>query len=233
MPLTAEKPKCMVEYKNSAIIDYIIQVSEKCSIDKNVVVTGYCDRTLKKHLENHTIAYYHNNKFDCTNMVYSFFCAEPEFDDDIIVSYSDIIYSEKILKKLIDSENEISVVVDKKWKELWEQRFDDPLQDAETMKIGKNGNILELGKKTQRYDEIEGQYIGLIKFSANAINKIKSFYHSLDKAAIYDTKNFENMYMTSFIQLIIDNKIADVRPVFIEGGWVEIDSSSDLAVEMV
>ena len=35
------------------------------------------------------------------------------------------------------------------------------------------------------------------------------------------------MYMTSLIQLIIDN-LMSVKPVYIKGGWLEIDSVSDL-----
>jgi hypothetical protein len=44
---------------------------------------------------------------------------------------------------------------------------------------------------------------------------------------MYDGKDFDNMYMTSFIQSIINN-IMDVKPVYIEGGWLEIDSLEDL-----
>ena len=35
------------------------------------------------------------------------------------------------------------------------------------------------------------------------------------------------MFMTSFIQMIIDN-LLNVTPVFIDGGWIELDSLSDL-----
>ena len=40
------------------------------------------------------------------------------------------------------------------------------------------------------------------------------------------------MYMTSFIQMIIDN-LVDVKPVFIKGGWVEVDCADDIGVEIV
>ena len=35
------------------------------------------------------------------------------------------------------------------------------------------------------------------------------------------------MYMTSFIQMIINN-LMNVKPTFINGGWIEIDSLDDL-----
>jgi len=105
--------------------------------------------------------------------------------------------------------------------------MDNPLDDAETMKIDKDENIVELGKKPQGYYDIEAQYIGLIKVSSKALPLIRDFYHSLDKKADYDGKDFDNMYMTSFLQMIID-KLMPIQAVRINGGWLEIDSVSDL-----
>ena len=102
-----------------------------------------------------------------------------------------------------------------------------PLSDAETLKLNENNEIIELGKKPNSYDEIEAQYIGLIKIKKEVLFKVKDFYYSLDKTAFYDGKDFENMYMTTFIQLIIE-ELMPVKAVRIDGGWVEIDSLSDL-----
>ena len=44
---------------------------------------------------------------------------------------------------------------------------------------------------------------------------------------MYDGNNYDNMYMTTFIQMIIDN-LLEVKPIYINGGWVEIDSLVDL-----
>lgn len=105
--------------------------------------------------------------------------------------------------------------------------MENPLTDAETMKIDESNNILELGKKPKNINEIQGQYIGLIKISKNILPKVIDFYENLDKNKIYDGKNFDNMYMTSFIQLIIDN-LFKAKAELIEGGWLEIDSLQDL-----
>jgi len=230
-PYTNDRPKCMVEYENKPIIDYILDTAENCDLKDIAVVNGYKKDILEKYLEKRELSFFTNKDFDTTNMVYTLFCAEEFLDDDIIISYADIIYSEEILNKLMKNEDNFSVVVDRKWRELWEQRMDNPLADAETLKI-KDGNIIELGKKAYSYDDIEGQYIGLIKISKNLINKVKKYYSGLDKDTLYDGKDFNNMYMTSFIQMIINN-LADVKPVFIDGGWLEIDEASDLKVKPV
>lgn len=231
-PLTDDRPKCMVEYKGKPIINYILDILCAAEIDNIAVVGGYKMNVLKKHLSGYELQWYENRDYEKTNMVSSFFCARDFFDDDIVLSYSDIMYSGEIIEALLRDNSDFSVVVDKKWRELWQKRMENPLLDAETMKIDAKGYITELGKKPTSYDAIGGQYIGLVKISKDAIKKLVTLYDSLDKDAIYDGKSYQNMYMTSFIQMVIDCMMP-AKAVFVEGGWIEIDTSSDLKLSAV
>ncbi|EKK0830894.1 sugar nucleotidyltransferase, partial [Campylobacter lari] len=121
-------------------------------------------------------------------------------------------------------------IVDKSWKELWTKRFKNLLDDAETLKL-KDGFITELGKQAKSYDEIQGQYIGLFKFSYQFLKEVLKTYNKLDKTQFYDGKNFQNMYMTSFLQILID-KYKNAKAIEINGNWCEIDFMSDLKVEI-
>jgi len=225
-PLTDNKPKCMVEYHNKPIIDYILDVASECNIRDVAIVNGYKKQVLEKYLENRDITFFTNEKFDTTNMVSTLFNAKDFMNDDIIISYADIIYKKEILEKLITSNEDFNVVIDKDWRTLWSLRMENPLEDAETLRV-VDGNIVELGKKPNNYDDIEGQYIGLIKISKSTMARVTAFYESLDKGKLYDGQVYDNMYMTSLIQMIIDN-LVDVKPVFINGGWIEIDSVEDI-----
>lgn len=230
-PYTDDRPKCMVEYRNRPIIDYILETADAAGISDIAVVNGYRKDVLTEYLGRGRLTYYTNERYNSTNMVSTLFSAQDFMDDDLIISYADIIYSKEILCALAASGDDFSVVVDRKWKELWSQRMANPLDDAETLKLS-DGKIIELGKKAKSYDEIQGQYIGLIKISKNVLNRVIDFYHSIDKSKVYDGKDFDNIYMTSFIQLIIDN-LLDVKPVFIDGGWIEIDEVGDLKASIV
>lgn len=230
-PHTEDKPKCMVEFQNKPIIDSILENIIEQNIKDISIITGYKNEVLKSYItekyENNNINIYENVNYHKTNMVSTLFNARNELNDDVIISYSDIIYKKDILDELTNSEDDITVVVDKEWRKLWELRMDNPLEDAETLKLNSNGDILELGKKPGSYDDIEGQYIGLIKISKDKISKVIDFYDNLPKNKVYDGKDFENMYMTTFIQLLIDNGFK-VSSLIINGGWLEIDSVEDL-----
>ncbi len=230
-PLTKDKPKCMVEYKGKPIIDYILETIDRCNLKDISIVGGYKFEILKKHLGNKELIYYKNTEYHSSNMVYSLFSAKEFMDDDLIISYSDIVYEESVLKKLIGATSDLNIVIDKEWKELWDQRMENPLDDAETLKLTDN-KISEIGKKPNSFNDIEGQYIGLIKISKNIIKDVVSFYESLPTDKLYDNKDFNNMYMTSFLQLLIDNSY-DAVPTFIDGGWIEVDCISDLNTNFV
>jgi choline kinase len=227
-PHTDSVPKCMVMLNGKPLIHYQLETARRVGITDIIVVGGYKAEVLREYLEDKNVRLLVNNKFSVTNMVSTFFCAESELTGDVIISYSDIVYSTQVLKKIIHCNDSLTTVVDLNWRELWSKRMENPLEDAETMKLNKDGFITELGKKTTDYHEIEGQYIGLTKISDSVIDKVICFYHQLDKNIIYDGKDFNNMYMTSFLQLMINNNMP-LKATMISGGWFEVDSNDDLS----
>lgn len=230
-PYTEDRPKCMVEFQNQKIIDWIFQAMRINEIQSIVVITGYHSEVLVQYLTeqypNVNLIFYHNADYASTNMVETLFCAQKEFDDDVIISYGDIVYRKEVIQKFIETEGEVSVVIDQNWKKLWELRMEDPLQDAETLKFDTAYNIREIGKKPKSYEEIEGQYMGVIKIKKEAFQKVKALYNDLDRNQLYDGQPFQKMYMTTLLQLFIDSGI-QVKACLIQGGWVEIDTVEDL-----
>jgi choline kinase len=200
----------------------------ECGVTDITLATGYRDDALR-YLGLRTV---HNSAFASTNMVYTMFASESALVCDTMISYSDIIYSSSVLRTLLDSEDDFSVVVDSRWRELWEMRMQDPLSDAETMKLSPKGYIQELGGSPASLDEIEGQYIGLLKISARVLKELSSFYHALDRHKSYGGRSLVQMHMTTFIQLVINN-LMPVKAVMVAGGWLEIDTPTDLTCSPV
>jgi len=224
-PLTNNLPKCMVELNGKPILYHQIECLRRNGIIDINVCVGYA----RNKINCDSVKYYYNPEFSKTNMVYTLFCAKEllNSDDDILISYGDIVYNDKVLNTIVNDKSKIGVVVDRNWFDYWSERMENPLDDAETLKIDEQGYIYELGKKPTSYDEIEGQYVGLIKFRAGIISSITNLYETLDRNLMYDGKDFNNMYMTTFLQLI-SNNVTPLTPVYINNGWIEIDTPSDL-----
>jgi choline kinase len=164
-------------------------------------------------------------------MVWSLFCAEDELKGDVIVSYGDIVYSGEILKSLLQSTSDIAVVIDKNWESYWSLRNDNPLDDAETLKLRNDGTISEIGQKPKSLSEIDGQYMGLIKLSSYGVEQLKHIFHSSVKKGSLLGKKIETAYMTDLLQAIIQSgERVTAVPTYSE--WVEVDTVKDLKLEV-
>lgn len=224
-PYTDTTPKCLIEIAGRSLLDRQIEVFLRHGIDDITVVTGHA----ADKITDARVSTRHSPEFDITNMVYSLFAASDILatGEDVIVSYGDIVYEHSVLAGLIGSEAPISISIDVNWRPYWESRMTDPLADAETLRLDDYGNVIELGKRPSNYSQIQGQYIGLIKFDKVLSVQLSTIYESLDSEGSYDGRTPDNMYMTSFLQLLIDSGWrAGSAPI--ENGWLELDTTDDL-----
>lgn len=223
-PYTADCPKCLTELGGQALIERQLGVLRSGGIDDIVIVAGYRAEMLRLAGTRQAV----NAAWETTNMVESLFAAESEFGDDLIVAYSDIIYEPKVLNALLDSEADISVIVDQGWRAYWEFRFSDPLSDAESLRMTAEGEITEIGSKAAQIDEIQAQYIGLMRFKGNGLNHLREAYRSMQKTdrPWKQKRPVEKAYMTDLLmEIILLNH--PVMAVPVSNGWLEIDTVSD------
>ena len=220
-PYTESCPKCLTELGGRTLLNYQIGTLRTCGITNIIVVTGY----LGEMLQSPGWECVENPLWAETNMVESLFTAETKFTSDMIVAYSDIVYEPRVLQALLDSDADISVVVDRQWRALWEQRFTDPLSDAESLRIDRNGDILEIGQRPDSCDQIEAQYIGLMRFKGQGVEELRKGYTALRNADL-SGRPAEQAYMTDLLSELISAKCA-LHAVPVDGGWLEVDTVED------
>ncbi len=217
-PITNDRPKPLVELGGQSLLERNVETLKSAGVTDQLVVTGYRADQIE------TLGYetVHNEVYDETEMVYSLFCAADQFPEDrnLLISYGDIVYSESVVERLRACDAPLCVVVDHAWRALWERRFDDPLSDAETLTL-ENGRITELGAKPDSYDQIDGQYIGLMTVRADYIDAFEELYYELSEGGETSVE------MTTFIQRVINDGWT-VEAVPIEGQWLEVDTTEDL-----
>lgn len=224
-PLTNDRPKGMVEVGGKSLLERQLELFRAVGIDNIVVVGGYCHNTLPSAGITKRI----NDEFETTNMVYSLFCAEQDLlgEDSVIISYGDIMYSKRVLDAVIAAPSSFNVVVDLDWYDYFSQRSDDVLSDAESLTL-EDGRITNIGATANSIEEIQGQYIGLMKFDRAAIESISKIYHEslTDGSSIGWGRPIRSAYLTDLLQECV-NRGADVHSVPIHGEWCEIDTPHD------
>jgi len=214
---TEDKPKCLNYLGDKTILERQVSVLRLAVVDEIIIVAGYKAEMLKKF----GFKTYTNPRWAKTSVLRSLLCAAEEFTEPVIVSYSDIFYGRDTMSRLLKENKDAVVVYDLDWKKLWTARFKDPLDDAESFKIGPDNRITEKEKRVKYMDEIKGQYTGIMRFTPKAFGWIKDF------AVKQKDDVLDKMDMTSLLQ----NLIALGRPIYgmaIRGGWCEIDTKRDL-----
>ena len=218
-PITNDRPKPLVELGGQSLLERNVETLERAGVTDQLVVTGYRADQIRD-LGYDTV---HNDVYDETEMVYSLFCAADEFPDgrDLLISYGDILYDQSVVDEILSCDAPMCVVVDRDWRALWSERFESPLDDAETLQVDHQGHITEIGSTPDGYDEIEGQYIGLLKLRHDYVDEFQNVYQTLSDGG---TTSVE---MTHFLQHLIDTGWS-VQAVPIEGNWLEVDTIEDL-----
>lgn len=236
-PMTDNCPKCMVKVNGTSIIERQLATMYSCGIKQEdiTVIAGYKNEVLKAALKGTSIQVIVNEEYETTNMVCSLMCARNlmEQEEDILVSYGDIIYSKEVLKKILDSLENISVVVDDGWYEYWSRRNENPLDDAETLMFDAEDYLTEIGQKTTELAKVQSQYIGLMRFKENGLKAIldvckEAKERTATGISLWRTdRSYAKMYMTDLLQGLIDEG-HKLRALHINRGWFEIDDVDDL-----
>ncbi len=216
--LTDAKPKCLVEIGGRSLLDRQIAALTAAGCVEIGIVHGWQGHMLAQD----GLRRFANPNWQTTNMVRSLECAAAWLGADIcLVSYSDIFYPASAAAKLAACDAPLAIAYDPHWLTLWQQRFADPLADAETFRRSADGQLREIGGKTKNAAEIEGQYMGLLRFAPAGWTSVAAYLASLPAAAA------DRLDMTGLLKALLAQGTA-IHTVAVEGPWGEVDSASDL-----
>lgn len=224
---TENLPKGMLSFKGKTIIQRQIEMYRKCGINNIIIVRGFA----ADKIAYEGVRYYTNEDYANTNMVESFMVARSEFDDDIIVSYSDILFEEQILMGMMKSSADFAVAVDDNWKEYWKRRYGKIDFDTESLSIDEDNNIIELGLENPAVEDIDARYVGLLKFSKDGLKYIENimedaYLNYKDKPWQQSGKTVRKAYMTDLLNAVIESG-KQVKAERFCNGWIEFDTNED------
>lgn len=224
---TENLPKGMLEFMGKTIIERQIEIYRRCGINNIIVVRGFA----ADKISYEGIRYYTNEDYANTNMVESLMAAKTEFDDDIILSYSDILFDEQMLKAMMESKEDFAVAVDDDWKVYWQKRYGRVDFDTESLSLDEEDNIVELGLEAPKLEDIDARYIGLLKFSKAGLNHIEAIMQEAylkfeDKPWQQSGKTVRKAYMTDLLQAVIESG-RKVKAERFRRGWIEFDTNED------
>jgi choline kinase len=242
-PHTEELPKCLVQVGARTMLGWQLAALAPAGVDEVVIIRGYRGDVLEEGARAlvPNVRFVDNHEWETNNILLSLACARHELEGPLLLTYSDIIYTPPVARALMASTADMSLVIDCDFAKIYEGRTEHPLGEAEVSDLDDTGNVHRVGKKALPAEQAWGEFIGLMKVSAEGarwmrlrIDELLAEYAGRDDQPFQRAARFRNAYLTDLLQDLIDAGKA-VAPVAIHGSWREIDTGQDLerAVELV
>ena len=218
-------PKSMVQINGKPIIEHQLSVLNKAGINQVYIITG--PHSEKFNIKN--VKYVKDEKYKKHDILGSLMEAKKFLEKDTLVLYSDIIFELKIIEKILDSKEDISIAVDMNWEKNYEGRTEHLKSEAENVELN-NEQIIRIKKNIKNINNNVGEFLGIIKFANKGSELFVKKYEELLKnnnGLFHEAQSFGKAYVTDMIQELIDSNIK-IKPILISGKWCEIDTMQDL-----
>ena len=219
---TKDKPKCMCALKGRTLLDRCLETLDRAGFSRSDIgiVTGYRSDMFKEE----GITYFHNSVWEQTNMFFSLTMAEEWLKrEPCLVCYSDIVFTPEAVRVLADCDAPMAITSYSGYWALWQKRMEDPLEDLETFRAAEDGRLLEIGLKPGSPDEVQGQFMGLLRFTPESWGWVRE---TICKPL---PKTVEKLDMTTLLEGMVREGYP-IQTISTDGLWLECDSEHDIDV---
>ena len=218
---TEDLPKCMAELGGGTLLGHLVSSLQKAGFGLGDIgiVTGY----KKEKVTVDGAVYFHNPDWDRTNMFYSLLKAGGWLEaKTCIVCYSDIYVSPNAIMTLKNAAGDIAITSYADFLKLWQLRFANPLDDLETFRLA-DSKLTEIGKRPESLDEVQGQFMGLIRFTPTGWAAVMEAVRTGLPTPV------GKIDMTGLLRHLVtlghDVEVLDTHDL-----WLEVDSQNDVEV---
>lgn len=226
---TKKTPKGLLDINGISLLERIMNAFSKNGITDFVIIIG----PNSEEFSFKNVTYIHDRNYHNHDVLGSLMAADDILTNDVIISYTDIVYDESIVKAVLDFSGDIGLAIDMNWEDAYIGRTEHPIDEAANVLI-KNNSVLRIGHDKSRFgkftkDEI-GEFLGIMKLSKTGSSILRKRCTELKKShkgPFHEAISFEYSYITDILQDLIDLGV-DVKPIKIKGKWCEIDTPQDL-----
>ncbi len=236
LPLTEDRPKCLLEIKGRSVLDRQLETLRACGIHDVVVVRGY----RKQKVNVPGLRYYDNDRYEETGELYSLFTAEAELQGRLLFLYSDILFDQAVLEKLLRSKADVAIAVDRSWPDHRDQLL--PLLKPMDLVITRNppeprhrflpseddDTIVRVGQWVPP-EEATAEFIGMALFSERGCHLLRETWARLRAAhtgTFHEADSPERAAFTDLLQELVEQG-EPISCVNVYKGWLEIDTFED------
>jgi choline kinase len=217
MPLTADRPKCLLPVGDRTLIEWQLHSLAGNGIDEVVVVVGFMaerveERLARVKIPGLRIRVIYNPFFAVSDNLASCFLVRHEMDRDFVLINGDTISEPAVLGRVLKAaQAPITVTMDRK-----------DVYDADDMKVSVEGDrLIDIGK-TLTSDVTNGESIGMLLFKGEG----PALFRNAVEAAMKRPEGLKLWYLSVIAEIA---RSGHVGVASIEGlEWGEVDFPADV-----
>jgi phosphoenolpyruvate phosphomutase len=219
--LTAERPKVMLPIAGKPLLRWLVDGFKKESINDITVVGGY----RVDAIDTAGIKLVVNERYAETGELSSLACAVDSLDSDAVISYGDLLFRSYVLRDLVESKADFSVVVDSLKTGSSNHTVRDFAYCSRGDDRGLFGTPVLLERVTSAADPERaphGRWIGLLNVSRAGLAKLKATMKILR-----EEKQFDSLDMPALLNALIAGG-SNIEVLYVHGHWRGVNDLDDL-----
>ena len=236
-PLVRERPRGVVDGGGESSLARQGRALRAAGITDISVVRGY----RKDSVNLPGLRYFDNDEYEESGELESLFRAQAAMTGRFVFLYSDIIFEQSILERLLRVDADIAVVADRSWYDTARLNCEPPAARADLVItssppvphrrfVADEGGcrVLRVGQHLPP-SAAHAEFIGMALFSPRGAELVQQVFREAaarSRGRFHEAESITRATVTDLLQEIIDQG-HEVTCIDIYKGWIEIDSLDD------
>jgi phosphoenolpyruvate phosphomutase len=219
--MTAERPKVMLPIAGKPLLRWLVDGFKKESINDITVVGGY----RADAIDTAGIKLVVNERYAESGELSSLACAIDSLDSDAVISYGDLLFRSYVLRDLVESSADFSVVVDS----LMTGSSNHTVRDFAYCSRGDDRGLFGTPVLLERVTGAaeaqrapHGRWIGLLNVSRTGLAKLKATMKTLR-----EERHFDALDMPALLNALIAGG-SKIEVLYVHGHWRGVNDLDDL-----
>lgn len=216
-----QRPKCLIPLAGKPLLDRQIAALRGGGATEIGIVRGYRAEMIAAP----DITCFENPLWAQADAVASLAAASQWLrNSPVVVSDANVFYRHDIVHRVGSVRGALAIAYDRQWRDLWTRRFADPLAHAHGFRRTASGVLLEIGGKSASINDVDGQFMGLMKITPVAWQAAEALLARLD------APTRDQLDIIGLLQRLLAAKSVAIGSVGTDGQWGRIDRPEDVAL---
>jgi phosphoenolpyruvate phosphomutase len=218
--VTTDRPKVMLPIAGKPLLRWLVDAFKKQSVNDITVVGGY----RADAIDTAGVKLVVNERHAETGELASLACAIDALQTDTVISYGDLLFRSYILRDLVESEADFSVVVDSSLTQVENSSVRDFAWCSASDDRGLFGNKVLLKRvSSEQKDAVtpDGRWVGLLNVRGEGRERLKAVV-----AQLRERPDFDSLDMPALLNALIESG-EQIEVQYVHGHWRGVNDLED------